>query len=198
MKVIIVGGLACSGKTTMILKLAKIFSDAGERIGVIVQETGDADYDENTLNEMGIKKKDIESVCIPCSMDADIINNMHALQEEFRPDLVFIEAEETVAPARIKADLQRMLVGSLQIAPMITVADAKEFPLEISMLLRYARIQVEGTEIICLNKVDVTDNERTSRLKTMFKDLNSKAIILEMNAKEGTGISELIDAIGLH
>lgn len=198
MKVIIVGGLAGSGKTTMILKLAKIFSDAGERIGVIVQETGDADYDENTLNEMGIKKKDIESVCIPCSMDVDIINNMHALQEEFRPDLVFIEAEETVAPARIKADLQRMLVGSLQIAPMITVADAKEFPLEISMLLRYARIQVEGTEIICLNKVDVTDNERTSRLKTMFKDLNSKAIILEMNAKEGTGISELIDAIGLH
>jgi len=70
--------------------------------------------------------------------------------------------------------------------------------LEISMLLRYARIQVEETEIICLNKVDMADNERTSRLKTMFKDLNSKAIILEMNAKEGTGISELIDAIGLH
>lgn len=198
MKVIIVGGLAGSGKTTMILKLAKIFSDAGERIGVIVQETGDADYDENTLNEMGIKKKDIESVCIPCSMDADIINNMHALQEEFRPDLVFIEAEETVVPARIKADLQRMLVESLRIAPMITVVDAKEFPLEISMLLRYARIQVEETDIICLNKVDMADNERTSRLKTMFKDLNSKAIILEMNAKEGTGISELIDVLGLH
>ena len=198
MKVIIVGGLAGSGKTTMILKLSKRFSDAGQRIGVIVQETGDVDYDEGTLHEMGIKKKDIESVCIPCSLDADIINNIQALQEEFRPDIVFIEAEETVQPVRIKADVQRMMMESMQIAPMITMVDAKEFPLEVPMLLRYARIQVEETDIICLNKVDMADNERTSRLKAMLKDINSKASILEMNAKEGTGISELVDPLGLN
>ncbi len=86
------------------------------------------DYEEGTLHEMGIKKKDIESVCIPCSLDADIINNIKALQEEFMPDLVFIEAEETVLPVRIKADLQRMMMESMQIAPMITMVDAKEFP----------------------------------------------------------------------
>ena len=198
MKVIIVGGLAGSGKTTTILKLAKIFSDAGQRIGVIVQETGDVDYNEGSLNEMGIKKKDIESVCIPCSLDADIINNIQALHEELRPDLVFIEAEETVQPARIKADLQRMLVESMQIAPMVTMVDAKDFPSEVSMLLRYARIQVEEADIICLNKVGMADKEHTSRLKTMFEELDPKAIILEINAKEGTGIPELIDSLGLH
>lgn len=195
MKVIIVGGLTGSGKTTTILRVAKVFSDGGQRIGVIVQETGDVDYDENTLHEMGIKKKDIESVCIPCSLDADIINNMQSLHDEFRPDVVFIEVEETVLPIRVKADLQRMPLENIQIAPMVTVVDAAEFPLETAMLLRYARIQVEDADIICLNKTDMADKELTSQLKTMFKDLNSKAIVIEMNARVGTGISELIESL---
>lgn len=187
-----------SGKTTTTLKLSKRFSDVGQRIGVIVQETGDVDYEEGTLHEMGIKKKYIENVCILCSLETDIINNIQALQEEFRPDLVFIETEEAVLPVRIKADLQRMPLKNLQMAPMITIVDAKYFPLEAAMLLRYARIQVEETDIICPNKVDMADSERTSRLKNMFKDINSKASILDMNAKEGTGISELIYSLGLY
>ncbi|WP_370573416.1 GTP-binding protein [Methanomethylovorans sp.] len=192
MKVIIVGGLAGSGKTTTILRLSKIFSDAGQRIGAIVQETGDVDYDENTLHEMGINKRDIESVCIPCSLDADIINNMQALHEEFRPDVVFIEAEETVLPVRIKVDLERMELKDMQIAPMVTIVDAAEFPLETEMLLRFARIQVEDAAVICLNKKDLADQVRISQLKQMFKGLNSNADVLELNAKEGEGISELM------
>jgi G3E family GTPase len=195
-KVIIAGGLADSGKTTTILRLAKVFSDAGQRIGVIVQETGYVDSDESTLHEMGIKKKDIESVCIPCSLDADINHNMQALDEEFRSDLVFIEAEETVLPTRIKADLQRMELEGMQIAPMVTIVDAAEFPLETGMLLRYARIQVEDADVICLNKVDMADQLRISRLKQMFKELNSDANLLELNAKESKGISDLIDVLG--
>lgn len=195
MKAIIVGGLTGSGKTTTILRVAKVFSDGGKRIGVIVQETGDVDYNENTLHEMGIKKKDIESVCIPCSLDADIINSMQSLHDEFRPDVVFIEVEETVLPIRIKADLQRIPLENMQIAPMVTVVDAAEFPLETAMLLRYARIQVEDADIICLNKTDMADKERTSQLKSMLKDLNSKANVLEMNVEKGTGISELIESL---
>jgi hypothetical protein len=66
------------------------------------------DYEEGTLHEMGIKKKYIESVCIPCSLDTDIINDIQALHEEFRRDMVFIELEETVLPIRAKADLETM------------------------------------------------------------------------------------------
>jgi G3E family GTPase len=191
-KVIIVGGLAGSGKTTTILRLSKIFSDAGQRIGALVQETGDVDYDENTLHEMGINKRDIESVCIPCSLSADIIDNMQALHEEFRPDVVFIEAQETVLPFRIKVDLEWMELKDMQIAPMVTIVDAAEFPLETEMLLRFARIQVEDADIICLNKKDLVDQVRISQLKQMFKGLNSNADVLELNAKEGEGISELM------
>jgi G3E family GTPase len=79
---------------------------------------------------------------------------------------------------------------------MIIIVDAAEFPLETTMLLRYARLQVEKTDIICLNKMDVADKERTSKLKSMFKYLNSKANVLEISAKEGTGISEFIYSLG--
>lgn len=196
MKVIIVGGLAGSGKTTSILRMAKVFSDSGQKIGVIVQETGDVDYDDKTLNEMGIKKKYIDSVCIPCSLDADIINNITALNEEFKPDVIFIEAEETVLPIRIKSDLERMNLEGMQIAPMIIVVDAVEFPLETDMLLRFTRMQVEDADIICLNKKDLADQARISQLNKMFKELNFAANVLELDAKSGENISDLIYSLG--
>jgi G3E family GTPase len=194
-EVVIVGGLAGSGKTTTILRMAKIFNDAGRRIGIIVQETGDVDYDEDTLLEMNITKKNIESVCIPCSLDADIISNIKSLYEEFKPDIVFIEAEETVLPIRIKADLQRMELKDMHIAPIIIIVDASEFPLETDMLLRFTRIQIENANIICLNKVDKAHKERIAQLTHMLKKLNSYAYILELDAESDECISVLVNAV---
>ncbi len=34
----------------------------GEKIGIIVQETGEVDYDEKTLPELGVKTKKVNSV----------------------------------------------------------------------------------------------------------------------------------------
>ncbi len=180
MKVSIMGGATGSGKTTMVLDLAKYLNSTGEKIGVIVQETGEVDYDEKTLSELGIKTKEVNSVCIPCSLDTDIRSNLLTLQEEFDPDTVFIETEETVLPHKLKADVERMALPETELLPSILIINSADFETKADQLIEYARKQVEGAEIICINMIELDTEEHVSNVKNLAEELNSTAKILEV------------------
>ncbi|WP_342305323.1 GTP-binding protein [Methanolobus sp. ZRKC5] len=179
MKVGIIGGATDSGKTTMILDLAKYLNSKGEKIGVIVQETGEVDYDEKTLDGLGIKTKEVNSVCIPCSLDTDIRSNLLILQEEFSPDTIFIETEETVLPHKLKADIERMALPNTELLPSIVLINSTEFEIKTDQLIEYSKKQVEGAEIVCINKIELDTKEHITAVKKLVQKLNSTAKILK-------------------
>ncbi|WP_407282402.1 GTP-binding protein [Methanolobus sp. WCC1] len=179
MKVSIIGGATGSGKTTLILKLAKYLNLKGEKIGVIVQETGEVDYDEKTLTELGIKTREVNSVCIPCSLDTDIRSNLLTIQEEFNPDSVFIEAEETVLPHKLKADLERMELTDMKILPSVVLVDSPEFETADDQLTEYVRKQTAGAEIVCIGKVWLDTDEHSDAVKELIGKLNPDAKVLK-------------------
>lgn len=179
MKVSIIGGATGSGKTTLILKLAKHLNIRGEKIGVIVQETGEVDYDERTLTELGIKTREVNSVCIPCSLDTDIRSNLLTIQEEFDPDTVFIETEETVLPHKLKADLERMELADVEVLPSVVLVDSPEFETEDGQLTEYTRKQTSGAEIVCVGKVWMDADEHSNAVRNLIEKLNPEAKIVE-------------------
>jgi G3E family GTPase len=175
MKVSIIGGATGSGKTTLILKLAKYLNSRGEKIGVIVQETGKVDYDEKTLTELGIKTREVNSVCIPCSLDTDIRSNLLTIQEEFNPDTVFIEAEETVLPHKLKADLERMELADVELLPSVVLVDSPEFETTDDQLTEYVRKQTAGAEIVCMGKMWMDTDEHANAVRELIGKLNLNA-----------------------
>jgi G3E family GTPase len=175
MKVSIIGGATGSGKTTLILKLAKYLNSRGEKIGVIVQETGEVDYDDKTLTELGIKTREVNSVCIPCSLDTDIRSNLLTIQEEFNPDTVFIEAEETVLPHKLKADLERMGLADVELLPSVVLVDSPEFETEDDQLTEYVRKQTSGAEIVCMGKTWKDNREHMNAVRKLIEKLNPEA-----------------------
>jgi G3E family GTPase len=179
MKVSIIGGAIGSGKTTMILDLAKYLTEKGEKVGVIVQETGELDYDEKTLSELGIRTKEVNSVCIPCSLDTDIRSNLLTLKEEFNPDTVFIETEETVLPHKLKIDIERMELSEIELLPALILINSSEFETKADQLIEYTKKQVEGAEIICINMTEKDRTEHVADVKKLVSELNPTAKLLE-------------------
>lgn len=194
MQVSVIGGATDSGKTTIILRLSKYLSEEGKRLGVIIQENGQVDYDERTLKSLGIETKEIDSVCIPCSLDTDIRNNLMNLKEEFGPDIVFIETEETVIPHKIKIDIDRMGLPDIEFLPVVVVVNAEDFETEADQLTEYSRKQLEGAEIICINKTDVADESVVNKLEQLVARINQKARVLRTSAIKGS--EEIKDLLG--
>ncbi|TGC09192.1 GTP-binding protein [Methanolobus halotolerans] len=184
MHVSVIGGATDSGKTTIILKLSKYLNDKGKRLGVIIQENGQMNYDERKLKGLGIEAKEIDSVCIPCSLDTDIRNNLMSLKKGSDPDIVFIEAEETVIPHKIRKDIERMGLQDIEFLPVVVVVNAEDFETEADQLTEYARKQLEGAEIICINKTDIADQAIVSRIEELARQMNQKARILRVAAIE--------------
>nr|WP_321498452.1 GTP-binding protein [uncultured Methanolobus sp.] len=194
MKVSIIGGATGSGKTTLILKLAKYLNNQGEKIGVIVQETGEVDYDERTLTELGIKTREVNSVCIPCSLDTDIRSNLLMIQEDFNPDTVFIEAEETVLPHKLKADLERMELNDVKLLPSVVLIDSPEFETEDDQLTEYVRKQTSGAEIVCIGKTWLDTAEHSGAVRKLIKKLNPEAkVVVYPENDNGSFPAELLE-----
>lgn len=187
MQVSVIGGATDSGKTSIILRLSRYLSEEGKRLGVIIQENGQVDYDERTLESLGIETKEIDSVCIPCSLDTDIRNNLMSLKEEFRPDIVFIETEETVIPNKIRIDIIRMGLPDIEFLPVVVVVNAEDFETEADQLTEYARKQLGGAEIVCINKTDVTDQTVIGMIEKLVLEINPGARILKTSAIRDDG-----------
>ncbi|WP_340818496.1 GTP-binding protein [Methanolobus sp. WCC4] len=179
MKVSIIGGPTGSGKTTLILDLAKYLNSNGEKIGIIVQETGEVDYDERTLSELGISTKEVNSVCIPCSLDTDIRSNLLMLQEESGPDTVFIETEETVLPHKLKADIERMALHDTELLPALVVVNSPDSETRSDQLTEYARKQLQGAEIVCIDMIEADTAKHIADVRSMVLELNPAVKLLE-------------------
>lgn len=179
MKVSIIGGATGSGKTTLILDLAKYLNSGGEKIGVIVQEMGEVDYDERTLSELGISTKEVNSVCIPCSLDTDIRSNLLMLKEESDPDTVFIETEETVIPHKLKADLERMALPDTELFPAVVVINSVESETDSDQLIEYSKKQIEGAEIVCIDMIELDTDEHMAGVRKMIRELNPDGKVLD-------------------
>ncbi len=187
MQVSVIGGATDSGKTTIILRLCKYLRDRGKHPGVIIQENGQVDYDEKTLNSLGIETKEIDSVCIPCSLDTDIRSNLLSLKEESKPDIVFIEAEETVIPHKIRVDIERMELPDIEFLPVVVIVNASDFETQEDQLTEYARKQIDGAEIICINKIDIADRSNTNKIEEMISKMNPRARIIRVSAPNEKG-----------
>ncbi|WP_406657549.1 GTP-binding protein [Methanolobus sp. ZRKC2] len=192
MQVSVIGGATGSGKTTVILALCKYLSGKEKRLGIIIQEKGQADYDEEMLKGFGIETREIDSVCIPCSLNMDIRSNLMSLNEEFGPDIVFIETGETVIPHKIKIDIERMELPNIEFLPTVVVVNAEDFEIEEGQLIEYKRKQLESAEIVYINKTDVADKAVVSRIEKLVSDINQQARILRATAKGSEELRNLL------
>jgi len=187
LNILIVGGFLGSGKTSLLRCILRRITDAGETVAIIENEIGEVGIDDQLISDAGVEVTPLFGGCVCCQISGNLISAVVRIKNEIKPDWLVIEATGLAFLAEIRAlfagygDPELTTYG-------VCVIDISRW----SRLLRASPAlmenQVEGAEIIIVNKTDVKtpEDSEIASIRALARDDVS---IIYSSGSDKTGAS---------
>jgi G3E family GTPase len=177
LKVLILGGFLGSGKTTVLLQLARYLveqstGDSPTRVAIIENEIGQIGIDDKVLRSSGYTVTDIFSGCVCCSLNSDLIFGIQEITATTNPQWIIIEATGVAFPDKIAETLFANL--GLE-ARIVTLVDAKRWQRIRVPLENLIEGQLKDAQLILLNKTDLVDDAELVAIEAELQSLSDSA-----------------------
>ena len=203
--VLLLTGYLGSGKTTLLNRI--LTNNRGIRFAVIVNDIGEVNIDASLIQQGGVvSQKDdslvaLQNGCICCTLQADLINQLHDLAAQKAYDYIVIEASGICEPGPIAQTLcsypqmvpQFAQDGMPVLDCICSVVDALRLRDEFENgdqlghvtkeedLAALVTEQIEFCNIILLNKASEVSEEELAHVKAIIRAIQPKAEIIETN-----------------
>lgn len=208
----IIGGFLGSGKTTVILELAKKYIKDGYKVGIVANDQGSQLVDKEYLISQGLDVLSVEGGCFCCRF-GDLMDRVVEHGSKNIADILLLEPVgsctdlvSTVFRPFLNNRSQMLTVfnDKFRLSPLVVLADPKRVKLlmkcdenpkystEVTYLFSK---QLEEANIILLNKCDtITGEEKDMLIKYLIKRYKGVEV-RGISASIGTGIDELKDTM---
>jgi G3E family GTPase len=153
-RLLLFAGFLGSGKTTLILALARRVAVSGLRMCVIVNEVGEVGIDGEVLQMGDLEVKEITAGCICCQIGPDLIRTLREVAEGFKPRLVIVEASGIASPAGVLDALRYYPAEGLDGVETVTVVDAARFAELHEVITPLLDSQIAGADRVVITKMD--------------------------------------------
>jgi len=185
MRVIIVGGFLGSGKTSVVLQMAKYLVgdtvDKEAKVVIVENEIGEVGIDDRVLKNEGYKVQGMFSGCVCCTMSGELVINIHNIHKNMDPDYIIMEATGVAYPNSIK----EMLVESLKLdCKICCITDAKRWMRLLKPMESMIKNQLEEADIILVNKIDIVDKDTLDKVDESLKTFNDTAKYFHVSAMQ--------------
>ncbi len=196
MMVCLISGFLGSGKTTLLIKLAKRLGEKKKRVAVVVNELGEVGVDGAVIDAYGLRSVELTEGCICCSLSGSLMYTLQTIAKEYKPDVIFIEPTGVALPNKINDIVRRSMIHAEKSYGMVIVDAfrAKKIHRECELFFRR---QIEGEDMIVINKIELVDEATLQEVKDLVSSLNPRGSIMEISAKEEKGLDEIADTIAL-
>lgn len=157
MKILLVGGFLGSGKTSLIRSVLQGIADSGGTAAIIENEIGENGIDDQLLAESKFEITPLFGGCVCCQISGDLISAVSRIRTELAPDWLIIEATGIA----FLSELRELLERRDPTLPVfgIAVVDITRWARLYKAMPELMRNQLEGAEIILINKTDVKTPE---------------------------------------
>jgi len=157
----IVSGFLGTGKTTLLLD--QLEQREGERIGIVVNDFGDASIDRTTLETRGpVALSEIRGACVCCTAPEGFSEAMRVLLDEVRPERIFVEPTGLARPSDLIDTLTRgPHRDRVVLGPLVVVVDPHAF--DPADLDPRARDAVEAADVLVANRLDLATASEIAR-----------------------------------
>lgn len=176
-KIGIIAGFLGAGKTTV---LKKILTEAlsEERVCVIENEFGEANYDAVRLKNTATEIYSLSGGCVCCTLVQDLRTTIRELKKRFDPSYIFIEASGVADLKQVIHAVERADTESTEHPFSITVVDAQVCVELMENLGDFYRNAVEEADCVVLNRIEQCSKSEEEECMEKIKECRGSAPVI--------------------
>src|SRR5438093_12514356 len=169
----LVTGPLGSGKTTL---LRHILATRRAKIAIVMNEFGEIAIDTKVIEGKNVRIAELGGGCVCCSLLGEFEAAVTEIIKKVEPEMIVVETTGLAEPEALVFNIQEAL-PQCRLDGVVSVIDA-------DMLIRFpelghtTRLQIEGADILLLNKIDLIEPEQTEPLETKLREINPTAAIV--------------------
>jgi G3E family GTPase len=171
--IILVTGPLGSGKTTL---LRHILATHPAKIAIVMNEFGEIAIDTKVIEGKNVRIAELGGGCVCCSLLGEFEAAVNEIIQRVAPDIIIVETTGLAEPEALVFNIQEAL-PQCRLDGVVSVIDA-------DMLVRFpelghtTRLQIEGADILLLNKIDLVEQQHIESLETKLREINPTAAIV--------------------
>jgi len=196
MKILILGGFLGSGKTSVVVQLAKYMvgnnTENASKVVIIENEIGEVSIVDKVLRGDGYEVANMFSGCVCCTMSGELVIGLHNIMRDFNPKLIIMEATGVAYPHNIRETITQSMPNVDCVVTCIT--DAKRWKRLIRPMEMLLKDQLYAADVILINKVDLVDESTLAEVETSIKTFNDIANFFKISAEKQIDI-KVFDAM---
>ena len=162
-----------SGKTTL---LRHILAVQRGKIAIVMNEFGEIAIDTKVIEGKNVRIAELGGGCVCCSLLGEFEAAVSEIIEKIAPERIVVETTGLAEPEALVFNIQEAL-PQCRLDGVVSVIDA-------DMLIRFpelghtTRLQIEGADILLLNKIDLIELGQIEPLETKLRLINPTSAIV--------------------
>jgi G3E family GTPase len=162
-----------SGKTTL---LRHILATRSAKIAIVMNEFGEVAIDTKVIEGKNVRIAELGGGCVCCSLLGEFEAAVSEIIKKVAPEIIIVETTGLAEPEALVFNIQEAL-SQCRLDGVVSVIDA-------DMLVRFpelghtTRLQIEGADILLLNKIDLVEAKQIEPLETKLREISPGAAII--------------------
>ena len=196
---VMVGGFLGAGKTTTLARLARRYTDAGLRVGIVTNDQAADLVDTNSLRSQGFDVGEVAGACFCCHFN-ELVGTLGELAGRADcepPDVILAEpvGSCTDLVATVIQPLKQLYDAEFSIAPYCVILKPSHgakilgggtggFSPKAAYILEK---QLEEADAVLINRIDTLVPDEADRIESLVRAKLPDTPVLRVSAKTGEG-----------
>ena len=188
-----IAGFLGSGKTTLILEIARHLTVTSKRVVIVENEVASTGIDGQYLRDEGLMVQELFGGCVCCTLSTGLVSTLRQVQDVYHPDWTILEPtgvailDDLLATVRQYADVTGISV--------VTLVDGTRYEDYPAMLDQVLTSQIEAADIVAISKSDAVDQATLGRIAKRLRRQKPGARILPISNEDRMSLNRLLEEL---